>query len=647
VDPRLLVTMRDSLGHRGPDGARCALLCSSDPLRALVFDNVADLNGRLTQSDADPPRDVGLAHRRLSIIDLVTGDQPMSNEDGSVWVTFNGEIYNYRELRLTLEGAGHMFRTTSDTEVIVHAYEEYGRTCPARLNGIFAFAVWDGRHRELFLARDHFGVKPLYYANYGDAFRFGSELKAILADPCIPRQIDPSSLNLCLTLRYTPSPWTMLKGIYKLPPASYLAVSQRAQVVDRYWDGQSGPRVASPERDLVHALRYRLDAAVARQMVSDVPISLSLSSGIDSSALLAIMARHSATPVQTFTVGFADRAKENEIALATQTAQQFGARSAAQLVTAEDYVSFLERYMWHLEEPIGNESAPAYYFVARMAQDRGIKVLVNGQGPDEVFAGYARHLGAAYGARLPVLPERLVSAGLVPLAEWLPVSDNHRRLAYSLVGRSEADQLLSMYTFVAPATRARLLNSEIREVTDEQLPRAFVDAQLQAAPPGSRLERMLYVDTRTSLPDNLLLCQDKMAMAAGIEARVPFLDLEFMQLAEQVPGSMHLRWGRGKHLHRQVCAGFLPPDVVRRPKIGFKSTVDLWLRSRLGECLQRAISTPDSLTRQYLNSAAVEHLIAEHSARRRNHQRILFLVLSMEAWHRTFVLLERPSGRSG
>jgi asparagine synthase (glutamine-hydrolysing) len=632
VDPALLIRMRDSLAHRGPDGASCAVFSSRAASEPLIFQNLADLNAH------GPLGDVGLAIRRLSIIDLVTGDQPISNEDGSVWIVFNGEIYNYRELRQVLEQAGHVFRTASDTEVVVHAYEQYGLECAVHLNGIFAFAIWDVRRRRLFLARDHFGVKPLYFSTHSGAFRFGSELKAILADTSVPRDVDPDALNLCLTLRYTPSPWTMLRGIRKLPPGSYALVDTAGAKVERYWTGAAQGREHADRHELTQALRQRLDRAVHRQMVSDVPISLSLSSGIDSSTLLAIMTRHSTEPVRTFTVGFAGREDESEIGPAIATARRFGARPEGQLISADDYAAFMSRYMWHLEEPIGNESAPAYYFVAQMAHRHGIKVMLNGQGPDEVFAGYSRHVGVAYASKLAIVPESLAGSTFVPLVDHLPLPETARRFAYALTSRSEVDQMLSIYTFVSPATRAALLSPRTRRLIDPDLPRAFVEAQLKAAPAGTRLERMLHVDTRTSLPDNLLLCEDKMAMAASVEARVPFLDLEFMQLAEMVPGYLKLSWGRGKYLHRRVGAGFVPPEIVRRPKIGFTSAVDLWLREVLGQRLRGAVHAPDSLTTAYLEHETVDRLITEHVSRRRNHQRILFLLLSMEAWYQTFIL---------
>jgi asparagine synthase (glutamine-hydrolysing) len=641
VDPELVNRMRDSLAHRGPDGAASLLIDTHGRSKPTVFTSTAELNGKYVAESCRP--DLALGHRRLSIIDLVTGDQPMCNKDGSLWVVFNGEIYNHRELRRELQAVGYEFRTTSDTEVILHAYDFFGPDCVRRFNGIFAFGLWDSRARRLFLARDHFGVKPLYYTLQGGVFRFASEIKAILSDRSVHRGVDTDALNLCLTLRYTPSPRTLFRDIVKLAPATYALLNTDGLRVQQYWDAGPTNAESCDEEALVEALRVRLAEAVHRQMISDVPISLSLSSGVDSSALLAIMAQYSTEPVRAFTVGFADRESESEIGPAENTAQLFGASHTGQLISDDDYSAFFDKYIWHLEEPIGNESAPAYYFVASMAQARGVKVMLNGQGPDETFAGYPRHLGAAYSRLLAAVPGRLVRSVLVPLADWLPLPETSRRMAYALGGQSEVQQLLSIYTFLSPTVREHLLTPAARAECDMELPESYVRERLSSAPPGTFLERMLYVDVRTSLPDNLLLCEDKMAMAASVEARVPYLDLEFMQLAEQVPGSLKVRRGRGKHVHRRVCRGFLPEDVVRRPKIGFKNAVDVWLRQRLGRQLRQAIRGPDAMTGTYLDRSTVECLIEEHDRGHRNHQRVLFLLLSLEAWYQTFILAEAQS----
>jgi asparagine synthase (glutamine-hydrolysing) len=628
VDRRLLEQMTNVLAHRGPDGSGVCLFNTRDSQSPA---------GSGGPENGESTYDLGLGHRRLAIIDLSTGDQPMATPDGSLWVTFCGEIYNYRELRADLKAKGYVFRTTSDTEVILNAYAEYGVDCPKHLSGIFAFALWDSRNRRLFLARDHYGIKPVYYCLSDGTFRFGSEIKSILADPSVNREVDVDALNLCLTFRHTPSPWTLFKGIYKLPPASCAVISSDGLRVQRYWDGEAERIEETTDAGLVEALAARLEQAVVRQMVSDVPVSLSLSSGVDSSTLLAIMSRHSSGPVRTFTVGFAGREEASEIPPAEFTARLFDAEFQSWLISEQDYSQFLNQYIWHLEEPVGNDSAPAYYFVAQMARAQGIKVMLNGQGPDEAFAGYGRHLGAAYGGWLPRIPGVLADRVVTPLADSLPLPDVSRRMAYTLSAVSEVDQLLATYSFLSPRVRERLFGPGLLATIQHDLPQTYLAEQLQRAPAGTRLERMLWVDARTSLPDNLLLCEDKMAMAASVEARVPFLDIELMALAEQVPGRLKLRRGRGKWIHREVCSRFVPAAVAGRPKIGFDNSLDVWLKARLGHDLDRLVRQPQSLTRSYLAPQVVHQLLAEHASGRRDHRRILFLLLSLEVWHSTFI----------
>ena len=623
VDRALVGQMCASIAHRGPDGDE-----------GLLADSHGHLQPCLLSEAQSAAYDLAFGHRRLAIIDLATGDQPMSDASGSLWLIYNGEIYNYRELRAELQAAGHQFRTQSDTEVILQAYHAYGVECASRLNGIFAFALWDAPRQCLFLARDHFGVKPLYYSELGGAFRFASELKAILADPAVPRRVDLDALNLCLTFRHTPSPWTLFQGIAKLPPGAHAIVTRDRVEVTRYYDSAQPTDDDGSVPELVDELARRIECAVQRQMVSDVPLSLSLSSGVDSSALLAIMAKHSAEPVRTFTVGFAGREAESEIGPATATAHHFAACPTGQLISEDDYAAFMSRYMWHLEEPIGNDSAPAYYFVARLAQANGIKVMLNGQGPDETFAGYDRHRGVALLDRVAGLNNPLTRACFALAASRLP--EQSGRLAHALSVSSEADQLLSVYTFVPPSVRQRLLNPTTHAMVDVELPRVYLQGMLAKAPRGTRLERMLWIDTRTSLPDNLLLAEDKMAMAASVEARVPFLDLDLMSFAERLPGHLKLRAGQGKWLHRRACERFLPPEVIRRPKIGFDNALDIWLRARLGVELRAMMAESSSLANTYLSRGGVDRLLDEHFSGHRDHRRVLFLLLSLETWRRTF-----------
>jgi len=639
VDPGLLVRMRDTMVHRGPDGAGCVLLDVAGPAPAVSF---RTLDERAHAGGLDPTtHSLGLGHRRLSIIDLATGDQPMSSEDGSLWIVFNGEIYNFRELREELRGCGHRFRTSSDTEVILHAWQEFGEDCPERLNGIFAFALWDARRRELFLARDHFGVKPLYYYQLDGRFAFASELKALLCDRTVPRELDLDALNLCLTFRHTPSPRTLFQAIRKLEPGCLLVVGRDGLRQERFRDDSVIIDRRTAEAEWTERLREAIERAVTRQMVSDVPIALSLSSGVDSTTLLALMSRHSTGAVSAFTVGFGGRENSSEIEPARRNAARFGAEFRSQVITSDDYAEFMQRYIWHLEEPIGNESAAAYHFVAAMAQNNGVKVLLNGQGADEAFAGYKRYVAARYDGWLRL--------GAVPPFSWLGPSllrgtalgERYGHYLSTRGATDEAGRFLRFYSIRPPGTVQKLLSPGVRGLVDQELPRRTVAEQLSRAPAGTTLERMTFVDTRTSLPDNLLLCEDKMAMAASVEARVPFLDVELMALAERIPGRLKLRGLCDKYIHRKACRAWVGREVASRPQIGFDNAVDLWLRAQLGEHMRATIAARDSFTQTYLNADYVLQLMQEHTEHRRDHQRLLFLLLSVEHWYHAFMGSEK------
>ena len=635
LDPALLVTMRDSMIHRGPDGAGCILVDSNRQAVPFLFDGIDAFDS--LPAENRHYYDLGLGHRRLSIIDLNTGDQPMCNEDGSIWIVFNGEIYNYRELRHTLQALGHIFKTVSDTEVILHAYEEYGQECPVHFNGIFAFVIWDANRRGLFLARDHFGVKPLYYHWQAERFCCASEIKALLCDRKVQRELDLDALNLCLTFRHTPSPWTLFQGIQKLPPGCSAWVTPEGINQKSYWNDRPTIDRASSIGDWLERMRKALDVAVVRQMVSDVPIGISLSSGVDSSTLLALMSEHSSGAVQAFTVGFAGREATSEIEPARQMAQRFGADFHSQMIRSEDYAAFMQRYLWHLEEPIGNESAAAYYFVAEMAHQQQVKVLLNGQGADEAFAGYERYLYAAYSPWLRL--------GTIPPLAWLlprlltgrPMGERYQRLLMTLDAKDETERFLRVYSIIPDSLKSRLLNPDVAAEIDQELPYRYLHNQLQKAPLGTAVERMTFVDARTSLPDDLLLCEDKMAMAASVEARVPLLDVEWMALAERVPGKRKLRGRRDKYIHRKVCEQWVGQEVVSRPKIGFDNAVDIWLREHLGEYMRQKVDAFDSFTNTYLNPPIVKSLMQEHINGRRDNQRILFLIFSLENWYSVFL----------
>ena len=608
INRQLLESMTSTMAHRGPDG------------HGFHF----SANGKL-----------GFGHRRLSIIDLNTGDQPMCNEDGTVWITFNGEIYNYRELRTQLKGHGHTFKTASDTEVILHAYEQWGEECVTRFNGIFAFGIWDEKHQQLYLARDHFGVKPLYYHDNGHALHFASEMKAILCDNRVSRSVDYDAMHMCLTFRHTPSPWTLFRSIRKLPPSSYMVVTYQGARTTCYWNQARSIDHTKSEAQWAEELANAYPAAVKRQMVSDAPIGLSLSGGVDSNTLLSLMSQHQAH-VHTFTVGFDGAAeRDDELGDAKEASRLLEADFEGRTVSEDDYISFMNSYLWHLEEPIGNESAAAYYFVAQLASKK-VKVLLSGQGADEPFAGYGRHLAAQYMPYLQWIPPSVAKSLGSLIVPLFRNNETPGRILDSLSQENEINQFLSTYSINSADMRARLFNPDFAVKSKPAVLADYVRSQLARAPMGTALEKMTYIDSRTSLSDNLLLCGDKMAMAAGVEMRVPFLDLEIMKIAESIPGSFKVRDFKNKVIHKKVCERWLPPAVVHRRKVGFNEAMGSWMRRNLDQALTALTSNRDSITNTMLNPAYVHQLRQEHASGKADHQRILFLLLSMETWRKVF-----------
>ncbi len=628
VSPSVLIAMRDSIAHRGPDAASGVLLSSRTEAPVAFDERAPDLG-------VDMAHDVGLGHRRLSIIDLDGGKQPMSSSDGRIWLVYNGEIYNYRELRRKLEAAGHEFRTESDTEVVLRAYEHYGEECVTHLNGIFAFAIWDGRTRRLLLYRDQFGVKPLYYAHTSRGVVFASEVKAILVSGLVKAAVDLDALGLALTFRYTPSPATLFRGVNKLAPGSSVVIDADGHAGHRVFDYAPNGHPARATR-WEHRLASEIDHAVHRQMVSDVPIGLSLSSGVDSSTLLAVMSRWSTEPVRAFTIGFGQNGRDDEIPLAGQVAQRFMAEFRAAKLGGDEYAAFMQRYMRHMEEPVGNQSAPAYYFVAAMAREAGVKVLLTGQGPDELFAGYDRHVGIAFARLLRTAARPSIQAHVRRATLGREIGEKYLRFLTTAVQPDLAQRLHGAYSVFSTEDARTLLHPDVHASIDWSLSLAHVEDWLRRAPPGTDLERMLWIDARTLLADNLLLAEDKMAMAASVEARVPFLDLEFARLAESVPGAMKLKIGRRKHVYRRACAEWIGQESSRRRKIGFVNPMADWFRGSYQTSVLAPLGDPDSFLATYARPAAVRRMVSEHQEHRRDHTRKLYFLASLETWHETF-----------
>lgn len=610
VDSGLLGLMTERIRHRGPDGGGCFV-----------------------------SGEIGLGSRRLSIIDLEGGSQPQSNEDGGLQVVFNGEIYNFVELREELQQKGHRFKTRCDTEVIVHAYEEWGEDCTARFNGMFAFALWDGARRKLFLARDHLGIKPLYYALLGNRFIFASEIKSLLADPQCPREVDLSSLSQLFTLRYVPSPATLFKGIQKLAPGHQMVVQPSGVQVKRYWTWT--PRITAnnvKEADLVEDYQSLVHSAVRMQMRSDVPVGLFLSSGVDSGALLAIMGEFSDRPVHTFTIGFKDGEDSNETEEARALAKQFGANHAELMIGPQDFEKYYQRYMGDLEEPVGNEAAAAFYFVSLLAS-RQVKVTLTGQGADELWAGYGRHLGARLSELYSRLPQAVSQKVLSRIGQrWVRNEALQRGMA-SLHERDALARWVGVYSIFTPEMKRELFLPWVTEQIslDGAEAKHSLEDLMGDVKELDALTQMLYLDTRTTLPDNLLLVCDKTSMANSLEVRVPFLDVRLIEFAESLPPEMKLRRFRGKYLHKKAMEKWLPKNVVYRKKKGFANPLAKWLRTSMRSFVHEHLLSEDAEVNRYFDHNALRAICEKHESGAGDYQRHIHLLLAFELWHRQFI----------
>lgn len=608
VPRELLARMNTAIGHRGPDG-----------------------EGQFLHGN------VGLGHRRLSIIDLEGGTQPMGNEDDSIQVVFNGEIYNFVELRAELQRLGHVFKTMSDTETIVHAYEQWGTDCVNRFNGMFAFALFDLRQRRVFVARDHLGIKPLYYTVVGSQVLFASEIKSLIQHPDFERDVDVDSLAELFTFRFVPSPKTLFRNVYRLPPGHSMLISEREVSVSRYWSHVPQFRQHWREEDLMEEYLHLLKDSIKIQLRSDVPLGLYLSSGIDSSALLAVMREHSSTPVQTFTIGFKDGEKTNEVDDAYSVARQFGAEHHSLMLSSQDYLDHFERYMRDLEEPVGHEAAPAFYFLARLTRSR-VKVALTGQGADEPWAGYDRYKGVRLSQLYSRLP-RVLTGSVIPSVGRLPLPmERFKRGIASLGERDILTRFTKIYSFFSADMKAQLYEGTLKERflsmpygTKEALRRLHTD--VEALDP---LSQMLYIDTRANLPDDLLMVADKTSMANSLEVRVPFLDYRLVQFIENLPPSLKLRGWTGKYLHKRALNSWLPSEIVHRKKKGFAHPVAHWLRQSMKPLIDDCLLSANSSLTRYFNQGYLREMVRKHQEGKEQYMRHIFLLLSVELWHRTF-----------
>ena len=587
---------------------------------------------------------IGLGIQRLRIIDLATGDQPVANEDGSVTVVLNGEIYNYAELRRELAGRGHRLATQSDTEVIAHLYEELGVECLQRLHGMFAFALWDSRRRRLLLARDRVGKKPLFYSLRDGALSFASELPALLQDPDVPREIDPQALDAYLAYGYVPAPLSVFRDVAKLPPAHRLVYEDGTTTIERYWRlDYAAKRRFADERELHEEIRASLRAAVARRMVADVPVGAFLSGGIDSSAVVAAMAEQSPQPVKTFSIGFADE-RFDELPRARLVAERFDTEHH-ELVVEPDAVEMLPKLARHYGEPFGDHSALPCFYLSQLAREH-VTVALNGDGGDESFAGYQRYSSNLLAARLEALPAGL-REGLSAAAGLLPASTDPRALSRRVqrfAGRLAGDRqrrYLDQVCVFGASERAALYTPQLAAQVAPGAEQALLGPWREASG-HELLDQLLEVDATVYLPGDLLTKIDIATMAFSLEARSPLLDHELMELAASLPPSQKARGARRKIALRGALRGWLPDAVLDGPKRGFELPVDRWLRGELAPFAREVLLDRESVERGWLRRDGVESLLDRHLAGE-DHGRRLWALLTLELWARSATDLAAPS----
>ena len=585
-----------------------------------------------------------LGHRRLSIIDLSdAGRQPMSNSNGAngdILITFNGEIYNFQQLRRELEGSGYRFRTRTDTEVVLHAYDRWGVDCLRKLRGMFAFGIWDRNQQRLLLARDRVGKKPLFYSQFGDRFFFASELQGILADKDVPREVDPRAIDAYLTYGYVPAPHTAFRGIFKLPPAHYLTLDLKQsgfeKRIERYWSLNYQPKLRLSEQEACEALREKMTEAVRLRMISDVPLGAFLSGGIDSSIVVGLMAKLTDAKVKTFSIGFKESAY-NELDHARRIAAAWGT-DHHEFVVEADALAILPKLVRHFGEPYADSSAIPTFYVSQMTR-RHVTVALSGDGGDESFAGYERYLGNYLAERLQSIPG--AASGGRRLSRLIPDSINPKsrirqaRRFLSVASQPMPERYARWLTFFHDEAKLQLYSPEftgqLNGQRDGWLSSLFSELPSQ---PLNPFDAAMAVDVVSYLPYDLLVKVDITSMASGLEARAPFLDHEVMEFAAALPVEIKVRNRQLKYLLKRAFADLLPPENVNRRKMGFGVPVGQWFRGPLDELLRDALLSKQSLERGYFRETEVRRLVDQHLASRADYSFQLWSLLILELWRR-------------
>jgi asparagine synthase (glutamine-hydrolysing) len=609
VEAQVLQGMLHVLRHRGPDGSGTYL-----------------------------DQHLALGMRRLSIIDLEGGNQPITNEDGSILTVFNGEIYNYRQLRELLIKRGHKLITSSDTEVLVHLYEDYGDDFVQHLRGMFAFAIWDQRQRRLLLARDRLGIKPLYFTQTDGQLIFGSEIKAILQHPSVHRDLDIEALTNFLSLRYVPTPQTMFKGIWSLPPGCTLSCDRHGVKTNHYWDlvfdgNRNGHRC---EQDYAQELQALLRESVALHLICDVPFGAFLSGGVDSSTIVALMSQLLEKPVKTYSVGFeGDGESLSELPYARLVAQKFQTDHHEVLIRPTHLLELAETVAWHLDQPLAEHATLANFMVARLAAC-DVKMVLTGEGGDELFAGYARYSAERLAPWFGLLPETAKRAALAASAR-LPGFRREKIALYALSQPEELTRFLNWFPLFNSRGKQSVLSDDLKEKLRGYSTEDVIATQLARSEATDSVSRMLYMDTTLWLPDLLLARGDKMSMAASVEARVPLLDHKLVEFAASLPANLKVKGLVRKYLLKKVAQSWLPGEIVRRKKQGFPIPMALWLRNEARSFMHDILCSPSLGMRGLLNPRVIEQLIREHEQRKADHSALLWGLISLELWQRVFL----------
>ena len=577
-----------------------------------------------------------LGHRRLSIIDVATGHQPMTSEGGSRWIVYNGEIFNHNELRPDLEKAGHRYTTRCDTETILHAFEEYGDACVSRLRGMFSFAIWDQDSRTLFCARDRLGIKPFYYFWNGRVFVFASEIKALLEHPDVPKEPEDATLPEYLAFGYVSEGRTMFRGVRKLMPGHFLRLdlkgSEPRLEIAQYWNvPRSGDTERRSDEDWIAETRQRLEEAVRTRLMSDVPLGMFLSGGVDSSAIAALIKRMSTGPVKTFSVGYAEQ-EFSELGYAAQVARTIGTDHHEVIVDRDAFFSSLPRLIWHEDEPISWPLSIPLYFVSKLASGQ-VKVVLTGEGSDEIFAGYERYrwnllnLQAARLWRVIPPPLRRRIAGTLATTPLLR-ADVRRKLRHTFAGRDLSIESLYLDNFYCAFSRAEqesLLHAPAEAIYGNWLSRWNERAG------DALLPRMLYADQKTYLVE-LLMKQDQMSMASSIESRVPFLDHHLVEFATRIPAHLKIRGGQQKYVLKKAVEDLLPREIIYRTKMGFPTPLRQWLRDSSAESLLAAVRDRKGFLASWLNLDAIDSLIERHRAGLEDATDRIWRLLNLQIW---------------